>query len=102
MTEVTRQYPTINEVAISSKEDYKMAARLVADDKNMIPLFVKQKDDTLEIISSFVQEVDVKSFDGCKLIYLGKPISEEELTKITEARDANSSIGEEVIVPIGD
>ena len=102
MTEVTRQYPTINEVAISSKEEYKMVARLVADDKNMIPLFVKQKDDTLEIISSFVQEVDVKSFDGCKLIYLGKPISEEELTKITEARDANSSIGEEVIVPIGD
>ena len=88
MTEVTRQYPTINEVAISTKEEYMVAAKLVADDKNMIPLFVKTKDNTLEIISSFVQEVDVKSFDGCQLIYIGKPISEDSLAQLREMRDA--------------
>ncbi|MEN8731343.1 MAG: cation:proton antiporter, partial [Bacteroidia bacterium] len=102
MTDVTRQYPTINEVAVSSKEEYMAIGKLVADDKNMIPLFVKKKDNTLEIISSFIQDVDVKSFEGSHLIYLGKPITDEDLAKVTEASQTLSSDDGDVIVPIGD
>ena len=102
MTDVTRQYPTINEVAVSSKEEYMAIGKLVAEDKNMIPLFVKKKDNTLEIISSFMQDVDVKSFEGSHLIYLGKPIEEETLAKIAEAGEPVSNSDDEVIVPIGE
>lgn len=76
MTEVTRQYPTISEVPISTKEEYSKVAKIITDDDEMIPLFVKQKDGTIHIIGSFVQELDVKSFQGSHIVYLGKPFDE--------------------------
>lgn len=90
MTEVTRNYPTINEVNIGSASDYKKIAEVIAKDDNMIPLFMKEKDGTIDIISSFVQELDLKSFEGSKLAYLGKPLDEEQLREL--------NLGEEAVV----
>lgn len=87
MTEVTRKYPTINEIGINSSRDYKRLAKIITDDTEMVPLFVKQKDGTLDIISSFVQELDLKSFEACKLVYLGKPVSEETLEKLKQTAE---------------
>ncbi len=80
MTEVTRKYPTINEVAINSSDAYHKIAELIANDRDMVPLFVKEKDGTIDIISSFVQDLELKSFEGCKIAYLGKPLDEEMLS----------------------
>lgn len=87
MTEVTRKYPTINEVDINSSQEYKTLAKIIADDTEMVPLFVKQKDGTLDFISSFVQELDLKSFEGCKLVYLGKPVPEETIEELKQTAE---------------
>jgi hypothetical protein len=63
-------------VPISTKEEYSKVAKIITDDEEMIPLFVKQKDGTIHIIGSFVQELDVKSFQGSQIVYLGKPFDE--------------------------
>lgn len=98
MTEVTRKYPTINEVDINSSQEYKALAEVIAEDTEMVPLFVKQKDGTLDFISSFVQDLELKSFEGCKLVYLGKPVPEEtieELKQNTEVATDGLDISQE-------
>jgi len=82
MTEVTRKYPLINEVPINSSDEYHTIAKVLEDDIDMIPLFVKEKDGTIDIISSFVQSLELKSFQGCMLAYLGKPIEDSIVTDI--------------------
>lgn len=87
MTEVSRKYPTINEIGINSSQEYKAIAKVIADDPEMVPLFVKRKDGTLEFISSFVQELDLNSFDSCTLVHLGKPIEDDRIEAIKTAVD---------------
>lgn len=80
LTEVVRKFPKINEVAIDSQEDYLNLAGMMAKDSNMVPLFVKEKDGSIHIISSFMKEVDADSFEGGHLVYLGKPMDTESMT----------------------
>ena len=84
MTAVTNQYPLINEVAINSSEEYHAISKLMEDDDEMIPLFVKEKDQTIDIISSFVQDLELKSFQGCQIVYLGKPLVDEIVDALRE------------------
>jgi len=81
LTEVTRQYPKINEINIDSEAEYHKVSKIIADNSDMIPLFVKEKDGTIDIISSFVQSLELKSFEGCKIAYLGKPLADEDLQR---------------------
>ena len=62
---------------INSKEEYQMVTDVLMNDMEMIPLFVKEKDDTIEIIGSFVSQLELKSFENCKVVYLGKPMQED-------------------------
>jgi NhaP-type Na+/H+ or K+/H+ antiporter len=80
LTEVVRKFPKINEVAIESEDDYHNLSGMMAKDQNMVPLFVKEKDGTIHIISSFINEVDPDSFEGGHLVYLGKPMDTESMT----------------------
>ncbi len=103
MTEVTRQYPTINEVAIHNSAEYHGIAKIIADDREMIPLFVKEDDGTIDIISSFVQELELKSFEGAHIVYLGKPLSDEVVQKVRDnTRIISDGEEGEVEIPIGD
>lgn len=77
LTEVARKYPAIQEVPINSEEEYHTVAEVLMNDKDMIPLFVKEKDGTIDIIGSFVQNLEIKSFENCVLVYLGKPMQPE-------------------------
>jgi NhaP-type Na+/H+ or K+/H+ antiporter len=78
LTQVAREYPTIQEVPINSEEEYHAVTEVLTNDVDMVPLFVKEKDGTIDIIGSFVQQLELKSFEGCKVVYLGKPMQEEE------------------------
>jgi len=78
LTQVARQYPTIQEVPINSAEEYLAVAEVLTNDIDMVPLFVKEKDGTIDIISSFTAQLELKSFQGCNVVYLGKPMQEEE------------------------
>lgn len=78
LTQVAREYPTIQEVPINTEEEYHAVTEVLTNDVDMVPLFVKEKDGTIDIIGSFVQQLELKSFEGCKVVYLGKPMQEEE------------------------
>lgn len=78
LTEVARKYPVIQEVPVNSEEEYLAVAGVLINDIDMIPLFVKAKDGTVDIMGSFSQQLAVKSFEGCKVVYLGKPMQGEE------------------------
>jgi NhaP-type Na+/H+ or K+/H+ antiporter len=79
LTEVVRKFPTINEVMIQSEAEYHDLVGMMEKDPDMVPLFVKEKDGTIQIISSFVQEVVAESFEGCHLVYLGKPLDTQSI-----------------------
>ena len=78
LTEVARKYPAIQEVPINSEEEYQAVTKILTNDVDMIPLFVKEKDGTVDIIGSFVQQLELKSFEACSVAYLGKPMPAEE------------------------
>lgn len=79
LTEVSRKYPTIQEVSINSEEEYHSIVDILLKDQDMIPLFVKEKDGTIDILSSFAQQLELKSFEGSVVAYLGKPMIGNEL-----------------------
>lgn len=80
LTEVARRFPAINEVSIQTEAEYHQLAGMMEKEPHMVPLFVKEKDGTIQIISSFVQELVADSFEGCQLVYLGKPMDTPSLT----------------------
>lgn len=77
LIEVARKYPTIQEVPVNSQEEFTSVTDVLLQEKEMIPLFIKEKDGYIDIISSCMEETDSKSFEGCKVVYLGKPIIDE-------------------------
>jgi Trk K+ transport system NAD-binding subunit len=82
LTEVARKYPAIQEVPINSEEEYQTVTKILTNDVDMIPLFVKGKDGAVDIIGSFTQQLELKSFEACTVAYLGKPMpveTEEEI-----------------------
>ncbi|QHI37512.1 K(+)/H(+) antiporter NhaP2 [Kordia antarctica] len=76
LTEVTRKYPSIQEIDINDKEHYKGLIDITNKDKDIIPLFIKKEDGEFHIISSHNMEIDEIGQDW-KLVYLGKPFDVE-------------------------
>ena len=72
LTEAARKFPVINEINLKSKEHYNELIEKTKKEEFAVPLFIKQKDGNLEIISSYSKENKVEK--GYKLVYLGKPI----------------------------
>ena len=68
-----KQYPSIHEIKINDKSDYKRLIEITVQDKDIIPLFVKDKNGRLEIISSFNKNIESIE-KGYQLVYLGKQI----------------------------
>lgn len=79
LTEVARKYPTIQEVPINSEEEYLAVTTRLTNDVDMIPLFIKKKDGSVDIIASLTQANEITSFDDCHIAYLGKPMQAEEV-----------------------
>ena len=80
LTEVTKRFPSIQEIEIKDKVHYNSLIDITNKDKDIIPLFIKDGDDELKIISSYNTEID-EIGDNWKLVYLGKPFDVES-TKI--------------------
>ncbi|WP_456441775.1 cation:proton antiporter [Psychroserpens sp.] len=78
LTEVTRKFPSIQEIEINNKEHYDSLIHITNNDKDMIPLFLKDDEAELHIISSYNTDInDIGK--NCKLVYLGKPFDIEEV-----------------------
>ncbi|WP_299431123.1 sodium:proton antiporter [uncultured Maribacter sp.] len=73
LTEVAREFPTINEIEITSPEHYSELLELTRKEIFTIPLFIKGIKGNLEIISSIDAETKTIA-KGFKLVYLGKSL----------------------------
>lgn len=77
LTEVARKYPEIHEIEIHDRDHYEALIEITNIDKDIIPLFVKDKRGVLEIISSY-NKAREKIEKGYNLVYLGKAIDLEK------------------------
>lgn len=74
LAEVTKKFPSIQELALKDKAHYLELIETTNNDKDIIPLFVKDDTGELYIISSFNTEIN-KINKGSKLVYIGKPFN---------------------------
>ncbi|MFD1615801.1 cation:proton antiporter [Gelatiniphilus marinus] len=78
LIELTDRYPTIHEIDLQDKAHYESLIKITDDDKDIIPLFIKDNEGELHIISSYNLEVDAIK-KGYQLVYLGKPFNDENV-----------------------
>ena len=73
LSAVTRKFPSIQEIEIIDKAHLEDLIKTTNNDKDIIPLFIKDDEGELHIIASDNTDLgDVKA--GFKLVYLGKPL----------------------------
>jgi len=77
LTKVATDYPLIHELEIHDKEHYNKLIEITNIDLDNIPLFIKDSNGELEIISSYNKDKEIVK-KGCKLVYLGKEIEEKK------------------------
>jgi NhaP-type Na+/H+ or K+/H+ antiporter len=74
LSKTALEFPVIHEIEIKDKSHYVSLIEVTNNDEDSIPLFLKNLNDELEIISSYNKEI--KGVDkGWKLVYLGKEIN---------------------------
>ncbi|WP_104735138.1 cation:proton antiporter [Hanstruepera ponticola] len=83
ITEVTRKYPLIHEIPVKDKAHYDKLIEITNKNNDMIPLFVKDEEGELHIISSYSKETD-KINNKCQLVYLGKALDIKTESKAQE------------------
>ena len=76
LNEVARKYPTVQEVPFEDKAGFLTLLNQAHNDIDMIPLFVKTKSGSIDIIKTFTEQLeDEASYEGYYFSYLGKPIA---------------------------
>tara|TARA_R110002049_G_scaffold50539_2_gene143429 strand:- start:267 stop:2144 length:1878 start_codon:yes stop_codon:yes gene_type:complete len=78
LTEVTRRYPAIQEIDIDDAAHYTSLIEMASKEKFMIPLFLKDDEGELHIISVYDTKVE-EIGQNYKLVYLGKPLDVEKV-----------------------
>ncbi len=78
LIELAEKYPGIQEIKIQDKKQYRTLIELTKEDKDIIPLFIKDTNKDIRIISSFSEEIEQVE-EGSFLAYIGKPIDIEEI-----------------------
>jgi len=73
LAEVVRKYPEIHEIKIKDANHYKKLLRKIKEDENTIPLFIKDDEGDISIISATNKNED-RINANYKLVYLGKKI----------------------------
>ncbi len=71
LTQVAEKYPNIHEIELRDKDHYLSLIDITNNDKDIIPIFIKDNKGELHIISSYNKEVE-KIDKGWFLVYLGK------------------------------
>ncbi|GAA4234183.1 sodium:proton antiporter [Postechiella marina] len=78
LIELTRRFPSIQEIDLDDKEHYEGLIKITNNDKDIIPLFIKDNEGELHIISSYSLDIDTIE-EGYQLVYLGKPFDVEKV-----------------------
>lgn len=74
LTKTAQKYPTIHEIELQDNDHYNKLIEMTDKDIDIIPLFIKDNNGELDIISSYNKDQEIKK--GWKLVYLGKEIEE--------------------------
>ena len=74
LSEAARDYPQIYEMDSSSKNDFYQNLDSILEDAKSIPLFTKDKEGRIEIITSSLK--GMKWEEDMKLVYMGKEVGE--------------------------
>jgi len=78
LSELTRKHPSIQEIDLEDKTHYEKLITISNNDEDIIPLFVKDNEGELHIISS--NNLAFKNIEkGYQLVYLGKPFDVENV-----------------------
>jgi len=75
-SEVARDYPKMNEIVIQDAENYESIIQEMREQKNSIPIFIKNTEGELRIIPS-TNVTDKLIKEGVTLVYLGKTLNLE-------------------------
>lgn len=79
LTEIARNYPDIYEIPLNDKLHYHDLIQIINNDSECIPIFLKDSNGELEIISPYNTDND-RIGEDWKLVILGKKISKNKLT----------------------
>ncbi len=75
LSEVVRDYPNFNEVEINSKTEFKKLIKAANNQKETIPLFLRDNLGEIHILGAKPEEMNIEP--GNRLMYLGKKITSE-------------------------
>lgn len=78
LSDVTRKFPSIQEIELKDKAHYTSLIELSDNDKDIIPLFLKNEASEIQIISSYNKDIENVGKNWC-LVYLGKPFDVEKV-----------------------
>ncbi|WP_222982562.1 cation:proton antiporter [Flagellimonas meishanensis] len=77
LMETVRSYPSIREIALKDKSHYDSLIEITQKEKDIIPVFTKSPDGSIEIIPSNSKDFEPQG-EGYKLVYLGKQFATEQ------------------------
>jgi len=78
LSDVTRKFPSIQEIELKDKAHYTSLIELSDNDNDIIPLFLKNEASEIQIISSYNKDIENVGKNWC-LVYLGKPFDVEKV-----------------------
>lgn len=80
LTETARKFPSINEIDVKDTKHYNALIEMAQSDEDVIPIFLKMPEGSLEIIPSLSNEMG-EIQEGSKLVYMGKPFDFEAVER---------------------
>ncbi len=87
-TEVAQDFPSIQEIPVENHNQFLRVLSIISENKDAIPLFLKQGDGSLDLITS-PGELEIDA--GCELVYLGKSMDFEDIANATRSVDAGKT-----------
>ncbi|KAA1247294.1 sodium:proton antiporter [Aquimarina sp. RZ0] len=78
LIDLAEKYPAIQEIKINDESHYKSLIGITKQDEQIIPLFIKDPDSNIRIISAYSEKMDQINEDSY-LVYIGKPIDVEQM-----------------------
>jgi NhaP-type Na+/H+ or K+/H+ antiporter len=82
LVNLARRFPKIHEVIINSQEHYNGIIEITKADPDVIPIFIKRKDNSIAIIPSESTSVEIDP--ESRLVYIGKEIDSSNSQKILQ------------------
>ncbi len=81
LMEAARKYPAVHEIGLKSRAHYEGLISITDGDEDIIPIFLKDPQGDLKIISSFNTNFEDIA-EGYRLVYLGKMFDLDEAVKV--------------------